>query len=299
MTLDIPNDLIHRFLFDESDVRGEIVTLKHSFQDAVESQNLPADILPLFGQFLAAASMLSDVLKFDGILTLQARGDGPVPIIMAEANNKGDLRGVVNVVAPDSLLTDDTNQLKTLSELLGKGVLTLTLDPKNGQRYQGIVPLDGADLGECIEHYFEQSEQIPTQVVLFSDAERCGGIFLQCLPAQKLPDPGQRQELWETTMQLAGTIKTEEFFALDHATILFRLFNELSCRIFEPKTLQFKCSCSKARSARALHALDKDELVALLQEQQSIALDCQFCGTQYSYDTDDINAVLQDQKTMH
>ncbi len=295
-----PKDLIHRFLFENSDIRGEIVSLEKTFHDAISSQSIDPALLPIFGEFLVGASVMADMFKFDGVLTLQARGDGPVPIIMAEANTQGHLRGIAKCSNPGALTYDDNDKLRPLSELVGTGVLTLTLDPAQGKRYQGIVPLEGTDLAAILKHYFEQSEQIPTYVLLFSDAERCGGLFLQCLPMQNITDPEKREELWNTAMQLASTLTKKEFFELEHSAILFRLFHELDCRIFEPKALSFKCSCSKSRSGRALQAVAKEELKALIEEKGSVELDCQFCGARYSYNKEEIAALTDaPNKTLH
>ena len=175
-------DNINRFLFDGTDIRGEIVTLETSYQELLSNQTIDQGLVPLFGEFLAGTSMLAEILKFDGTLTLQARGEGSLGLIMSEANSEGHLRGIVSCDDQQACFNDDARQLKPLQELIGNGVLAMTIDPKNGQRYQGIVPLEGASLSECLQNYFHQSEQVPTFVKLFANGDRCGGIFLQCLP---------------------------------------------------------------------------------------------------------------------
>lgn len=291
-------DLIHRFLFEESDIRGEIVTLTKAFQDAKLAQSLAPELQPLFGEFLAGAAMISEILKFDGLITLQARGDGIVPIIMAEANHLGDLRGVVTAMPNEHFVTDDTCELKALPELIGKGVLTITIDPSKGQRYQGIVPLDGAKLENCLSHYFEQSEQLPTFLVLFSNEQQCGGIFLQCLPNSD-SDTNKQKDQWDTLCQLTSTMQSDEFFSADHPTLLYRLFHEQQCRVFEAKPLRFKCSCSEKRSRRALASLGSAELTELINEGKPVDIDCQFCGAQYSFGIEKLKGLLSNNPTLH
>jgi len=177
------DDVINRFLFDETDIRGEIVSLNKSFQEAHAHQSFARELVPLFGEFLAGAVLLSEVLKFEGTLTLQARGDGDVAIVMAEVTDQGDLRGIVRMHPERDEALFDLSDLK-LKTLLGNAVLTITIDPKKGKRYQGIVPLNGVTLTECLENYFVQSEQLPTQIQLFADDKKCGGLFLQCPPPQ-------------------------------------------------------------------------------------------------------------------
>lgn len=275
------NDLIQRFLFDDTDIRGEVTTLESAYQGALSHQSLPDGLALVFGEFLAAASLLSEVLKFEGILTLQARGDGDVAIIMAEASHKGDVRGIVRLNpeldAPPPL-TDFS-----LRALLGEGLLTITIDPEKGKRYQGIVPIEKDALEGCLQDYFEQSEQLPTQVQLFANATHCGGLFLQCLPAQLIMDTEEREQVWETAIQLANTVTEDELYTLNCESLLLRLFNEFTCRIFPSKSVQFNCSCNRERSGGAIQSLGYEDAQALLRERDIINIDCQFCGKSYSF----------------
>jgi molecular chaperone Hsp33 len=186
-----------------------------------------------------------------------------------------------------------------MSELVGSGVLAITLDPKQGNRYQGIVPLDGANLAECLTHYFEQSEQVPTFFLLFANEHQCGGMLLQCLPPQEILDSGERQELWNTVTQLASTMKADEFFESDHPTLLYRLFNELECEVFPEKPLQFKCSCSRERSSKAISSLGKTEIDDILKDGEAIDIGCHLCGKQYHFSLADIRDIAEKISTVH
>lgn len=283
-------DKTHRFLFDHTDIRGNIATLEISYAEAMRHQQLPAPLAPLLGQFFAAVALLTESLKFEGILTLQVRGDGPVPLIMAEATETGNVRGIMKIsehIPVAGLSCDDSIQ-----SLVGNGVLTLTIDPAKGERYQGIVPLEGNTLADCLAHYFQQSEQLPTRVWLFASHAACGGMMLQSLPPQKVTDLDQRAELWTTATQLAATISEQELFQLAHEDLLYRLFNELECRIFPSRQLQFKCSCTRARSENAIASLGADEAFELLEEQGKISIDCQFCGQHYAFKHDDLEKLF-------
>lgn len=284
-------DQIHRFLFDATDIRGEIVTLKQSFVGATEHQELSPWCKALLGEFLVAVSLLSETLKFDGLLTLQARGDGDVPLIMAETDNLGHIRGIIKPASSAPLSTLDLGDA-SLPDIIGNGVLVMTIDPKAGERYQGIVPLEHNTLAECLSDYFERSEQLATQFLLFTSAEQCSGILLQALPAQKVKDPTQREDQWQTVVQLAKTIKQEEIFELEHASMLYRLFNELECRLFTGKTIQFKCSCSRKRSGNAITSLGREDALRMIEQQQKIDIHCDFCGTNYSFKRKDIESLF-------
>lgn len=275
------NNLIQRFLFDDTDIRGEVTTLDKAYQDALSHQSLPDGLARVFGEFLAAASLLSEVLKFEGILTLQARGDGDVAIIMAEASHKGDIRGIVRL-NPELESTPDFADLSLLT-LLGEGLLTITIDPEKGKRYQGIVPIEKDALAGCLQDYFKQSEQLPTQIQLFANTTHCGGLFLQCLPAQLISDATERQQIWETATQLANTVTEDELYSLECETLLLRLFSEFTCRVFPSKPIQFNCSCNRERSGGAIRSLGYEDAQALLRERDIVNIDCQFCGKTYSF----------------
>lgn len=289
-------DVIHRFIFDNTDIRGEILSLHKTKKEACENQQIPDVLLPVFGDFLSGACLLSEVLKFEGMLSLQASGDGPVSMIMAEANHQGHVRGIIRLSEEDehTVLDEDFFRQATLPELLGNTSLIITIDPDKGRRYQGIVPIDNSNLAACLEHYFYQSEQLPTQVHLFSNEEYCGGLFLQCLPAQLVTDSDEREKHWDTAKALAATCTEEELFTLSHQALLVRLFHELQCRLFEPKALSFKCSCSEARCLNALQALGQQEVYKLLAERDVIQMDCQFCATPYAFGKANVDALFNE-----
>ncbi len=287
------NDFINRFLFDETDIRGEIATFESEFQKSFAHQKFPKALIPLFGEFIAGTSLLSEVLKFEGILTLQARGDGDIALLMAETNHLGHFRGIVRL-QPDKDIDVDSLQEKNLQELIGNGVLTITIDPEKGKRYQGIVPVDSPSLSECLQGYFAQSEQLPTFVKLFATHTHCGGLFLQCLPAQKITDQEKREDVWNTVAQLGNTVSADELFTLANEEVLLRLFHEMQCRVFDPKALAFRCTCDRERSANALQSLGYDDAVQLLSERENIAIDCQFCGKEYTFGVQDIVDIFPD-----
>ncbi|WP_045856018.1 Hsp33 family molecular chaperone HslO [Teredinibacter purpureus] len=298
MTDTIPHDQTHRFTFNNTDIRGQIVTLSQSYRDVLLQQTLPSVLLPILGEFISAVALLSETLKFDGTLTLQVRGDGNVPLIMAEATNTGHIRGILRTnqaLSPNNTVpSNDVFDTSSLRSLVGSGVLTLTVDPTNGQRYQGIVPLEGDHLGDCLAHYFEQSEQLPTRIWLFANDTHCGGLMLQSLPAQQIKDLDEREQLWSTSAQLAGTLNQEELFSLSHEQVLYRLFNEFECHFFPARDITFKCSCSRQRSENAIVSLGREEAFQVLNTQQKISIDCQFCGKHYAFKKADIQTIFGD-----
>jgi molecular chaperone Hsp33 len=292
------NDLLHRFLFDDCDIRGEIVTLGDSYREVLSHNPQVPAIRRLLGEFLAAVGLLSSTLKFDGKIILQARGDGPLSTIMAECNHHHDLRGIVRT-NPDARLSDELANNGSLQQLLGNGILVITIEPQRSEnfggtleRHQGIVPMDAENLAGCLEHYFYQSEQLSTRLWFAANSDIATGFLIQALPHQLITNEEDNQDKWETIIALADTIKAEELLELEHSTVLYRLFNEQPLRLYEPKALRFACSCSRERSANALLAIGNEEVESLLIEKGSIDIDCQFCNQHYHFSADEVRKLL-------
>lgn len=282
-------DQLQRFIFDNTDVRGELTCLEQSYQDMLSGHQYPDVVAHLLGEFLAAVTLMSATLKFEGTLTLQARSEGQIPLIMAEASSDHSLRAIAR--SADNATSDD------FAVLLAKGVLSITIDPKHGKRYQGIVSLDGANLAQCLEGYFQQSEQLSTRIWLGSNGQQCAGMLLQELPASHAINPEQRLQQWQHLTTLADTLTQPELLSLPFETILHRLYHQEQVRLYEPSSLHFKCSCSRNRTLSALHTLGRDELEQILLEQGNIDINCDFCHQHYIFTHQDIEGLFQ--PTLH
>ena len=174
-------DKLHRFLFTQANVRGELVRLDESLKHIVHSYEYPVQIQRLLGQLAAATSLLTATLKFKGEIALQIQSKGPVSYAVINATHEQTFRGVARW--DESLETLP----EAFDELLTEAVLVMTITPDEGERYQGIVALDKPTLAECLEEYFAQSEQLATRVHLMTDLQdennaRAAGMLLQVLP---------------------------------------------------------------------------------------------------------------------
>lgn len=290
-------DQLQRFIFEHSDIRGEILTLEKSFQDVLANGDYPEAIQHLLGQFLAAAGLLSATLKFDGVITLQAQGPGPLSLIMADCTRHHNLRAIAQF---DPNQPYETNA--SLTTLIGEGTLTLTIDPNKGERYQGIISLESDSLAECLENYFTRSEQLATRIWLSADTQttppRAAGLLLQALPTQLELNKEENQALWEHTTSLAGTITAEEQLTLSHEDQLYRLFHQDKLRLFTPSPIQFFCSCSEGRFGEVLLSLGHEELNSIIEEQGLISINCQFCHQQYRFSQKDIEKLFGENPPM-
>ncbi|GGE62239.1 33 kDa chaperonin [Streptosporangium jomthongense] len=271
-------DQFQRFIFEHSQVRGAWVQLGESYREITNQAPYPESIRGLLGEALVASIVMSSSLKFEGTLSIQAQGEGPLRTLMAECSNERQIRGLArfdeHAVAEDSF-----------HNLLGNGRMAITITPREGNRYQGVVPRERDSLAGCLEEYFERSEQLPTSLFLFADDQGAAGLMLQRLPGATEED----NELWERVNHLARTVEAAELLELDSETLLHRLFNEETVRLFGAENVAFKCSCSRDRTLAALEAIGKDECYSILEEQGAIDMDCQFCHAHYRFDRNDID----------
>jgi molecular chaperone Hsp33 len=273
-------DQIQRILFDDLDIRGVLVGLDKTYQDMLALHDYPTAIRNALGEMLAAVALLSTTLKFDGRLLLQAQGSGAVSALMAEVNNKRECRGIARHEG-------DIDENASIIELIGDGHLVITIEPEVGQRYQGIVPLEKETLAACLADYFERSEQLPTQIHLAADEHRASGCWLPVMPAA-----GTAENDWEHIEQIGATLKSEELLELDNDALLFRLFHQEECRLYDPDSVEFKCDCSRERSANSLQFLTQDELLEIIEKQGLIDVACQFCNYHFTFDETDIRAMF-------
>jgi molecular chaperone Hsp33 len=273
----INEDTFQRFLFEELQIRGEWVRLNDSFVQATENIAYPAVIKSLLGQTIAASVLLTGTLKFAGRLSIHARGEGPVSLLMAEASNERTYRGVAEW---EGHVEDEP-----LNKLLGNAQLAITIDPDQGARYQGIVPLERETISDCLVQYFELSEQLDTYLLLGADEQGCFGLMLQKLPGYREIED---QDAWERVLLLAKTLNKDEFLATDNETLLFRLFNEEKIISYTPEAVSFYCSCSRDRTKVSIESLGQDEALDILENETVIAVACQFCGAEYTFDRSDI-----------
>ncbi len=277
-------DSLQKFLFDETDIRGAFVTLNQSFLALIKNKDYSEAQKVLIGQFAAANILMTGNLKFDGALILQARGAGPVSLVMTECDEKLRFRGVVEA-------SHDLHEIP-FSDVFSAATLAITVEPKQGQRYQGIVPLEADSLSSCLQNYFEQSEQLPTWFRFAEEKGVVKGMMLQALPAQLCLDEDQRNEDWLRLTHLASTLSVSEMTDLDNETLLHRLYHEEQVRIFSEEPAQYFCSCSHERMERALLSVAEDQLRQILAEDGAIKTDCHFCQTQYAFNEADISSLL-------
>ncbi len=268
-------DILNRYLFDNLHARGELVNLSQTFQEIVAPHNYPSGVKNLLGELVAATCLLTATLKFEGEIAVQLQGDGPIGYMAVNGNNLQEMRGIARM----SSETDATS----LQDLIGKGNMVITIRPKNGEPYQGVVALEEETLAECLAHYFEVSEQIPTKIWLFTDenTSQIAGTLIQLLP--DAGDKAQQEADFDHLCQLTNTIKSDEIFSVDSQELLYRLYHQEEVRLFEPQAISYKCSCSEEKCLNAISQIEPSELDNIIVEQGSVSMTCDYCLTTYQF----------------
>jgi len=298
---DIGDDLALPFTVDALDVRGRVVRMGRSVDEAIRQHAYPEPVSRLLGEIMALSVLLGTSLKFDGKLIVQTRTDGPVNMLVADFTTPGYVRGLARFdEAAVKALAD--GEARDPARLMGKGHLVFTIDQgPNTERYQGVVALSGP-LAEAAENYFAQSEQIPTRVRLAageaSDAEgsgwRAGAAMIQHLPpAAGTPvregeeDPAA--DNWPRAVALFDTIEDHELLDPDLSPerLLYRLFHEDGVRVFDPVPVEWRCNCSREQLLETIRRFSEEERAAMVEDGR-ITATCQFCSGTYEFTPEEV-----------
>lgn len=282
-------DLLTRFLFENTDIRGELVHLDDSWQAVLQRHSYPAPIRRLLGQTLAAVALLGATLKTNSTLILQIQANGPVSLLVAQIDHQSRLRGMADW--NDEAMNGISGH--TLAELCGHGHLALTIDPGDGnERYQSIIELGHNSLSQALDNYFRQSEQLDTRLWLTANDRCAAGLLVQALPPEMSVTHAVDEDAWNRVIHLSETLTDAELAELPTKEILKRLYHEEDVRLFEPEQLFFHCSCSRENIANTLRSLGYEETQSIIEEQGTIKVECNFCKKNYEFDQVDTEALF-------
>jgi len=296
MTHSPSRDTIIRFVFEQAPVRGLLVTLDAAARAILDCHPYPPALRRVLAELLAASALLSSTLKFSGSLIVQLQGSGPVRLLVVECNDALELRATAQW---DAQRTTAIGPAATLAELAGgptQGRLVITLDPKgNGTVYQGIVTLETASVAALIEHYLATSEQLASRLVLATDGSRAGGLLVQRLPGGDAH--GEPQDAtWVRAEERLTQIDPVTLLAPGTAeTLLAEAFPDDDLRVFRPKRVSFRCSCSRERVERALRIAGKAEIESILAERDDVEVTCEFCNRTYAFAPAEARALFASQ----
>lgn len=283
-------DTLHRFIFENTDIRGNYVKLNHTIEEATQHQALPQNIQIALGELMVASSLLASTLKLDGSLTLQIQTNGSLKLLIAECNENLGIRGTVKWNGPiESIAPID---------LIKEGHFIITLIQKNAKTpYQGIVPMEGNSISELLENYMLRSGQIQTKLWIHSQENIFHGLLIQKLPfnsSAEALDHDAMKSAWEDIVMSADKSFKTNHPALEASKILKTIFSSETIRLYDPSYPNFACSCSKKSVENMLRLIGKKECESIIEEQSSITIHCDFCNECYKYSEDEVEFIFNE-----
>ena len=277
------NDAVVPFVFESLPVRGALIQLQKSWQRMQLGHAYQSSVLETLGHSAAATGLIAQSLKFDGTITMQLSGDGPLAMLVMQCTSELELRGMAS--APD------LNSHASFEELVSQARCAITVDGGAMERpYQGIVEVSGESLATSLKNYYERSAQIPSHIQLVSEPSSCGGILLQQMPGQAQP----LEDDWRRLGLLAATLRPDDIASGVGIDLLGKLFAEDDVRVFKPKAARFRCRCSKKRVEDVLKMLGPDESAAACAEKGQVEVTCEYCGRTRSSDAVDVSRLFVD-----
>ncbi len=295
----LTDNYVQTFQLESSNLRGRVVRIGSIIDEVLNAHQYPKPVAHLVAETMTLCLALSSMLKYDGIFTLQAQGDGPIKMLASDVTSSGDVRACATFDKDRfqtsreqlSALKATESSQNHLAQYLGKGYIAFTVDPSgNEDRYQGIVELQGASMIDCVQHYFNQSEQIGTGIKMAvgqrDDKWRACAIMLQHMPEDEAnPQSNLDEDDWRRTMILLDSCTEDEMLdeTLESDQLLIRLFHEEGIRTFDRKAVQQNCRCDKGRVENILRTMSDDD-IQYMAKNGKITMTCEFCSKEYIYD---------------
>tara|TARA_Y100001936_G_scaffold252501_1_gene312399 strand:- start:5150 stop:6106 length:957 start_codon:yes stop_codon:yes gene_type:complete len=307
------DNVLQPFQLENHAAQGRLVRLGDSLHQVLTAHEYPSEVANLLGELQVIAALMSGTLKFEGVLSIQIKGDGPVSMLLVDVTTDGDMRGYAKFDSEklEKVLEDGAaGPQQNVPKFLGTGYFALTVDQgPDTHPYQGVVQLEGATLAECAHSYLRQSAQLDAAVkVVVSEIEnasapnwRGGGIMVQksAFSGFQLIDgeatDADFEDAWRRAVIFLGSCTNEELLEADlHPhQLLFRLFSEDGVRVFDPSSFAMKCRCSADRVRNVLVSFPREE-VESMKVGNDVVVTCEFCNVDYRFDADGIDTIFKE-----
>lgn len=278
-------------------IRGRMVRLDGVVDSILDRHQYPPAIAELAAEAMVLASCLSSTMDFDGIFTLQAKGDGAIKTLLADVTSAGAVRGYAafDDEKGKALEAAPLGYPAPMMDLMGVGHLAFTVDQGKKGRYQGIVPIEAREIKDVALRYFRDSEQIDTALFLAANMEdnnwQASGLLLQRIPAtggthdEVLPMSDEEADIWHTACALMATLGRDELLAndIEPDILVHRLFHELGVSMLPWRVLRDECRCSPDRVEQVLASLSPEERLEFADDNHQLTISCEFCKTEWSW----------------
>ena len=288
-------DRVRRFVLERHPVRGHVVRLERAWLDVREHQDFPPAVQTPLGEAVGAVVLLAATLKFNGTLTLQLQGKGLVNLLVVQCTHDFKVRGMARHEPPGAMQGGDTAGFRAL---VGDGQIVVTVEASDrASSYQGVVPISGESLAQCLEAYFLQSEQLPTRVALASRPGVVSGMLVQRIPGEggkQGEDPAALESAWMKVDHAMSGLSAAQLIEDDVEQRLVRMFGDDEVRVFGGHEVVHDCRCSRERVANVLRSLGAEEVRSVIAEQGAVTVTCEFCQRPYRFDPIDAEQLFAD-----
>ena len=270
-----------RFTLENLDIRGQVVRLSDAWRMLLAARNYPPHVVSYLGEMACVSVLIGAGLKHAGRATLQIQGGAIAKLAVVDCTASLGIRGMASF--------DESQDAATFADWVSGGRVALSVaHAETGQVYQSIVPVSGLSVAECFEHYFDQSEQLPTHLWLAANADGAGALLLQKLPKADSRDP----DGWARVEQLAASVKADELINLNAEVLLQRLFAEEDVRLYEAKQVFCDCKRDEHKVKNMLRSLGRREVDSMLAEQGEIVVKDDMCNEEYRFDQPAVEAIF-------
>ena len=276
-------NIIKPFMLEDGLFRGSFIAADDAISKMMENHNYPPIVQSYLTQVALLAIALSAGIKYDGVFSLQIKGNGPISTLFCDVTTDYKIRGYA--VYDNERLTGD---LSNMNDAIGHGQMLFSVAQIGQEPYQGVVALTGNNLTDTVKEYFKLSEQIATDIVLRQNKKEARLIILQQMPDKQGVSAEEKADLWETVSVLLNSVKDIELFSdkLTPDEILFRLFHANGITVFPDNIPSFECRCYRDKMFNFLKKLPEAEREELYQDGK-ITAGCQFCNEQYIFTRED------------
>lgn len=276
----MPADSVIPFGFESIPVKGALIHLSRAWRRMLRDHDYGALVTETLGHAAAATGLVAQSLKFDGAITLQVQGGAVLRMLVVQCTSELELRGMASV--------DDNRTADNFAELTANSNCAVTVDA--GDRpYQGIVEINDESLAASLEQYFARSAQVPSHIALVANEELAGGILLQQVPGQPIDEDD-----WNRLHFLARTLSCQDFSGEAGMDLIGKLFAEDDVRVYQSRSVSFRCRCSAAKTEDVLRMLGENEAREALEQSGGIEVICEYCGRSRLFDAVDVERLFAD-----
>ncbi|MCB1007540.1 MAG: Hsp33 family molecular chaperone HslO [Acidobacteria bacterium] len=263
-------------------LRWAAVDLTGAVEEARRRHDLSPIAAAALGRALAGATLLLNLsARSCSRLTITVVGDGPLGRVIAEADQQGNLRGLVG--EPHVDLPAGPEGKLAVGAAIGEGSLRVHRELADGSSYESQVELVSGELGLDLAHFLEQSEQTPSAVLVGVLAgpegiRAAGGMIVEVMP-----DAGEEavDRLERNLADVGGFSRALETSGVDG--VIDTILASLDRQVLETNGVRFRCRCARETLLDRLTVLSEEEKVELADLEGRIEAECAFCAAHYLY----------------